>query len=106
MGKVGRPKDNGIVLHLETKNFFRYKLRTHKAKHYCYQILMKLTTMTTFTVTGMIKLSSYINELKKKSRNLCKVSLSVGLKKGLQKTRGVLVVEQGEGTDSWLLCPN
>lgn len=65
-GKSGQTKDNGIVLHLETKTFFRYKLRTYKAKHYCYQILMRLTTITTFTVTGMIKLSSYINELKKR----------------------------------------
>lgn len=66
MGKVGIPIGNGIILHLETKIFFCYKLRTNKAKHYCYHMLMRLTTMTTFTVTGMIKLSSYINELKKK----------------------------------------
>lgn len=37
--------------------------------------------MTTFTVTGMIKLSSYINEFKKKTGNLCKLFLSLGLKK-------------------------
>lgn len=63
---MGIPVDNGIILHLETKTFFCYKLRTNKAKHYCYHMLMKLTTMTTFTVTGMIKLSLYVNEFKKR----------------------------------------
>lgn len=56
-GKVGTAIDNGIILHLEAKTSFCYKLRTNKAKLYSNYVLMRLSTMITFTVPGIIKLS-------------------------------------------------